>query len=201
MHEYTANQYAIVLRLGGWRQLALGILDSTFLIMPLGNDLLMIAQTVRNRRGMLYYAFMATIGSVLGCLLMDVISRRGGEKTLKKYVNPRRLKYVEAKVRRNAGWALALASLAPPPFPFTPFVIAAAALEYPRRKLLLMIGVSRFIRFAGEGALALLFGRRILHWAESPVVRFGMFLVIVGSIIASVISVYGWIRTSRRAAD
>ena len=40
-------------------------------------------------------------------------------------------------MRDNAGQALAIASLVPPPFPFTAFVMAAAALQYPRKRLLL----------------------------------------------------------------
>ena len=49
--------------------------------------------------------------------------------------------------------------------------MAASALQYPRKKLLAVVGVVRMIRFSVLGVLALLFGRRILNWGESPVVR------------------------------
>jgi membrane protein YqaA with SNARE-associated domain len=56
----------------------MGVLDSSFLIMPLGNDLLVVALTARRHILLPYYAGMATAGSVIGCLIMDVIARRGG---------------------------------------------------------------------------------------------------------------------------
>src|SRR3954465_14166774 len=134
MKHFTGALAAFFWSLGGPGLLLLGILDSSFLFAPLGNDLLVVAMTARKHSwgAMLYYAFMSTVGSVLGCLLVDVLLRRAGEKGLEKYLPTKRLEYVKCKVQKNAVWALVLASIAPPPFPFTPFVMAAAALQYPR---------------------------------------------------------------------
>ena len=65
----------------------LGILDSSFFFAPLGNDLLVVAHdgAKHSISQMLYYAGMSTIGSVLGCLLVDVIFRKAGEKGLEKH--------------------------------------------------------------------------------------------------------------------
>src|SRR5882724_10115979 len=146
---------------------------------------------------MLYYSFMSTVGSGLGCLLVDVILRRAGEKGLERHLPKKRLEYVKCKVEKNAAWALALASIAPPPFPFTPFVMAAAALQYPRRKMLLVTGVARMVRFTSLGVLALLFGERILKWAENSVLQVFLAGLLVFCTIGSVISVWGWIKRSR----
>ena len=112
---------------GGIGLLVLGILDSSFLFAPLGNDLLVVAATVRSHSVplMVYYAGMSTVGSVLGCLLVDAIFRRAGEHELEKHLPRRRLEYFKRKITDNAAWALVVASIAPPPFPFTPFVMAA----------------------------------------------------------------------------
>src|SRR5262252_6659462 len=136
-------------KFGGIGLLVLGILDSSFLFAPLGNDLLVVATTARRHSIplMLYYAGMSTIGSVLGCLLVDVALRQAGEHGLEKHLSPRRLQYVRDKVGRNAAWALVVASIAPPPFPFTPFIMAAAALQYPRKKMLAIVGAARMFRF------------------------------------------------------
>src|SRR5439155_9317919 len=106
---------------GGFGLLVLGILDSSFLFAPLGNDLMVVGMTSRHHRvaEMLYYSAMSTIGSVLGCLLVDVIFRRAGEKGLEKHLPPKRLEYVQQRVENNAAWALVVASIAPPPLPFT----------------------------------------------------------------------------------
>jgi hypothetical protein len=80
----------------------------------------------------------------------------------------------------------------PPPFPFTAFVAAAAALQYPRRKLFSFVGVARFVRFAIEGALAIHYGRWIVRQAQSPILEYGMLALIAISIVASAFSIYHW---------
>jgi len=198
----VARHLFIVFRhMGGFGLLTLGVLDSSILFLPFGNDLLMVALTA-NKHGMLpFYASMATAGSLLGCLFTDVLSRKRGEQGLEKRGPRKRLEYVKKKVKKSAGWALALASLLPPPFPFTPFVIAASALQYPRRKLFTVIAVSRFARFSIDGLLAVLFGRRILRLAESPLLHYAVNLLVVVSIIGSVVSVISWVRGSKRVTQ
>ena len=187
----------IFVHLGGMGQLILGILDSSFLFMPLGNDLLMVVLSTRKHSLMLYYAAMATIGSVLGCLLLDVVIRKHGEAGLEKFVPRNRLKYVEKKVRGSAAWALILASIMPPPFPFTPFIAAAAALQYPRKKMLTVVGAARMVRFTATGVLAILFGRRIMEWAKAPWVVDAVIALIVICVVGSILSVIGWVKRSR----
>ncbi|HEY7387385.1 MAG TPA: hypothetical protein VH640_02675 [Bryobacteraceae bacterium] len=199
MKHIAAVLAGIVLKFGGFGLLALGILDSSFLVAPLGNDLLVIAMTAR--RGsmgyMLYYALMSSVGSVLGVILVDLVVRRLGEEGLEKHLPRKQVAYIEGKVRKNAAWALAVASLAPPPFPFTPFIVATSALQYPRKKMYTVVGVFRMVRFTGLGVLALLFGRSILHWFRNPIVE-GCFIgLLVVAVLGSVISVYGWLKRSR----
>lgn len=186
-------------KLGGPGLLLLGILDSSFLFAPLGNDLLVVAMTAHRHtvHAMLYYAFMSTVGSVLGCLLVDLMLRRAGEKGLEKHLPAKRLEYVKCKVQKNAAWALVLASILPPPFPFTPFVMAAAALQYPRWRMAAIVGSARMFRFTTLGVLALLFGRHILRWVEAPAVQWVLIGLIVVCTVGSAISVVGWIRRSR----
>jgi membrane protein YqaA with SNARE-associated domain len=191
---------AVVWKFGGFGLLALGILDSSFLFAPLGNDLLVVAMTARHRSIplMLYYAAMSTAGSVLGCLLVDLVCRKAGEKGLEKRLSRRRLEYVKRKVSGNAAWALVVASIAPPPFPFTPFVMAAAGLQYPRKRLLALTAASRMFRFTVLGVLALFYGKRILKWAESDLIQWMLIGLVVVCVVGSIVSVVGWVRRSRR---
>jgi membrane protein YqaA with SNARE-associated domain len=186
--------------LGGIGLLIMGVLDSSFLFMPLGNDLLVIALTARHEARMPYYAAMATAGSVLGVLLIDVISRKGGEKGLEGRVPEHRLEYLKRKICKRAGWAIALASLMPPPFPFTPFVVVASALQYPRRRLLAVVAASRLIRFSIGGTLAIIFGRRILQMAESPVLQYAVVSLVLLSVAGSAVSIYSWVKRSKHKA-
>jgi len=188
-------------KFGGISLLVLGIVDSSFLFAPLGNDLLVVAMTAQYHSAwrMVYYSAMSTIGSVLGCLLLDLVFRRAGEEGLKKHLPPRRLEFVRTKVNKNAAWALVVASIAPPPFPFTPFIMAASALQYPRQRMLAVVAGARMVRFTGLGILALFFGERFLRWAEHDVVQGFLIGVIVLSVAGSTLSVIGWIRRSRRS--
>jgi hypothetical protein len=103
-------------------------------------------------------------------------------------------------VKQDAAWALGFASLMPPPFPFTAFVAAAAALGYPRRKLLTVVGVTRLARFLVEGVLAIIFGTRILRLAALPIVQHAVVALIVVSIGASAVSLSSWVKRSRKFA-
>jgi hypothetical protein len=77
--------------------------------------------------------------------------------------------------------------------------MAAAALQYPRKRMLAVVGVARMVRFTALGALALVFGRGILQWAQNGVVQGVLIGLIVVCTVGSVISVVGWIKRSRAA--
>ncbi len=183
--------------LGPFGLLLLGTLDSSFLFFPLGNDLLLVVLTTQHHNLMPLYAAMATAGSVLGCFITDVVSRKGGEAGLKGRVKERQLRYVQRQLDKRAWLILALASLMPPPFPFTVFVIVAAAFRYSRVRLLGTIAAARLARFLIEGALAIHFGQRILQMAQAPWVEGLVLLIVVISIGGSAWSIISWIRRSR----
>lgn len=182
---------------GGLGLLTLGAFDSSPLVVPMGNDLLVLALCARYHERMLYYVFMATAGSLIGCFVTVWISRKG-ETGLKKFVPGKYLTYIQKQVEKRAAWTLVVASLMPPPFPFTAFVAAAAAFRYSRNKLLAFVGIGRFLRFGIEGALAIHYGRWIIRQAESPLFEHVMITLIVISIGGSTISIYRWIEGARK---
>ena len=201
MRSIVLQLAAFFSTLGGFGLLLLGILDSSFLFLPLGIDLLMVALTAKHHDHMFYYAAMAAAGSVIGCFTTDWVSRKGGEAGLKNRVSPRRLKYIQARVEKSAGVALALSSVAPPGFPFTPFVVVAAALQYPRARLLIIVAIFRLIRFVIEGLLAIKFGPHILKLAEMPVVQHGIEAVVVVSIVGSAWSLFKLFKKSTKTSS
>ncbi len=91
-----------------------------------------------------------------------------------------------------------MASIAPPPFPFTPVIVAAAALQYPRKRMLAVVGAARMVRFTALGVMALMVGRQILQWGKSPIVEDFVIALIVIAVAGSVASAVGWIRRSRK---
>ncbi len=118
MRTVLTHLYHLFAHLNGFGLFILGVLDSSFLFLPFGNDLLLVTMTAREHARLPYLAIMATAGSLLGCLITDVISRKGGEAGLERKFSRRRLEYVRKKITKNAGSALGVAALMPPPFPF-----------------------------------------------------------------------------------
>jgi membrane protein YqaA with SNARE-associated domain len=176
---------------GGLGLLTLGAFDSSPLVVPFGNDLLVLALCARYHERMLYYVVMATAGSLIGVFVTDWVGRKS-ERGLQKIVPGKHLAYVRNLVEKRAALTLVITSLLPPPFPFTAFVAAAAAFRYPRYKLLGFVAVGRFVRFTIEGALAIHYGRWIIKQAESPLLEHVMIALIVISILGSALSIYRW---------
>ena len=88
----------------------------------------------------------------------------------------------------------------PPPFPYTGFVAGTAAFQYPRKRLLSVVFLSRFVRFSIEGLLAILFSQRLLRLARSPTLFYAVIALMVISIGVSGLVIWRWAKASRTAA-
>ena len=142
----------------------IGALDSSLLSLPEVNDYLVVARCYTHPRAVLFFPMFAAIGSVLGCLLLYTILRRGGQAVLHRRF---RLEYVQRVERAYARFgilALAVPAILPPPMPFKIFVATAGALQFPRRRFLLTIFVARSLRYYTEGTLAVFYGERVLRF-------------------------------------
>lgn len=147
----------VVTAAGGPGLFLIAFLDSSVLTFPVINDLLLIDLSVRFPVRMPYYAGMATVGSVLGCVLLYYIAKKGGEAMFRKQAGPR-AQQIQAWTKRNGFVSILVTALLPPPTPFKVFVIAAGALEMPMRSFVLGLLVARAIRYFGEGFLAVRYG-------------------------------------------
>ncbi len=150
---------AIAASAGGLSLFLIAFLDSSVLTFPVINDLLLIDLSIRNPARMPYYAGMATLGSVAGCLLLYYLARKGGETMFRKRAGSR-AQQIHAWINRNGFVSILLTALLPPPVPFKIFVIAAGALEMPVRTFVFGLLVARGLRFFGEGVLAVKYGER-----------------------------------------
>ena len=177
----------------------MGVLDSSFLFLPFGNDLLVVALVSRNHHGYLFYVLSAMCGSTFGVFLLDYVARKLGEQGVTRVAGQRRFDYLKRKIGQRGGIAIVAACLAPPPFPFSMAVSVNSALAYPRRKLLLLVAASRGVRFLILGALALRFGTWIIRIANSPVFRGVMIGFVLICLIGSVMSIASWVRKGRSA--
>jgi membrane protein YqaA with SNARE-associated domain len=185
------------LQLGAFGLIAMGVLDSSFLFLPFGNDLLVVALTARHPGKFWLYATAAAAGSLLGCAITDIVSRKIGEAGLEKMVGAGKLEHVQQRLKKHAFWVLGTAALMPPPFPFTVFLIAASAIQISRWRVLTAVGVGRLVRFIILSLLAVEFGRGILRLSERDEVQYFVIALAVISIAGSALSVTKWVRSSR----
>jgi membrane protein YqaA with SNARE-associated domain len=177
----------------------MGVLDASLVFfLPLGIDFVVIIMAARKPELFWLYALLATVGSVGGAAGTFWIGKAAGEKGLTRLVNPRRLERVKARVNRGAFVVAALA-LIPPPFPFTPFVLAGGALGMNPWAFLTELAAVRAFRFGVEAALASHYGSQILRWMKTPMFKMVIGVFIGLALIGTVISAIALVRTTRRA--
>jgi len=116
LHEMVSNLFAFASRFGGVGLFALSLLDASFLFIPFGPDLLLIALVAQEHMLAPLFALIAAAGSVAGCVIIDAVSRKEGEKGLERLLSRRRIRFVTKRIRKSAPWALSIASVMPPPF-------------------------------------------------------------------------------------
>jgi len=191
---FASHLLAWFIRLGAFGLLTFGFLDSLILVFPFGNDVLLILLVARKRDWFPIYAACATLGSIAGTLVLDLLTRKGGEEGLKKMMKAQRFSTLKKRLGERAGVALAVASMAPPPFPFTPVIAAASAFQYPRRRLLSIVAAMRTLRFFVLGMAAYWTGREVLRIMQASWFKWAVAVIVVFGIIASAIAVIRFFR-------
>jgi membrane protein YqaA with SNARE-associated domain len=188
--------FAFFRRLGALGLFLLGVFDSSFLILPFGNDLLLIALVSSERHPWQWviYTVAAALGSVVGVILVDLVMRKAGDEELEKFVSQKRLERLKGKIEKRGAWAVFFAALVPPPFPFTAAIATASALQMARRGMLTAVFTGRLVRFTAESLLALFFGRRLLHYLRSDYVEYLVYVLIGVAAVGTFLTVRKWLR-------
>jgi membrane protein YqaA with SNARE-associated domain len=175
----------------------LAALDSSvFISLPFGLDAVLIIMAARRPNAWIV-PLLAVAGSLTGAGVTFWMGVKLGEKGLERYVPAKRLQYVRQRVEKSGAVALAALSLIPPPFPFTPFLLAAGALEVQTSTFFITLAVCRFARFGTEALLAVRYGRRFLRWLESPLFQNVVAAFIVLACVLTALSIIRIVRSSR----
>jgi len=172
----------------------MGVMDSSFLFLPFGNDLLVVLFVARHHGAWPIYVISAVCGSTLGVFFLDLVARNAGEAGIKKLAGEKRFNSLKRRFEKYGAWGLVLACISPPPFPFTMVVAVTSALGYPRLKLLGTVAASRAVRFVALSMLAIFYGRSILHIMNTPAFKWSIAAFAVLCMAGSVFSVVKWVR-------
>lgn len=186
-----------VFHIGYFGPFLMGILDSSFLVLPFGNDLVIVGMVARHHQGYPWYVLSAACGSTIGAGLLSHVSRKLGQEGIRKIIGVARYEKLARRIGRRSGLAVAAAGLAPPPFPFTAVIAAVSALDYSFSRILVFNFLARATRFTILAILALKFGRHILQIVKSGAFEWSMLAFIVLCFVASGFSVLHWLRKPR----
>jgi membrane protein YqaA with SNARE-associated domain len=173
-------------RLGGWGLVLLGVADNSVVPLTGSMDVLTIWLAARHREPWPYYALMATIGAVLGGYITYSLARKGGKQAMERRLSKRKAAKVYQRFERWGFGAIAIPAVLPPPFPFFPFLLAAGAMQYSRKKFLGALVLGRGIRYSIGAYLGMRYGNHILRFfsryhKEALAILIG--LAVVGTIL------------------
>jgi membrane protein YqaA with SNARE-associated domain len=165
----------------------LGVADNSLIPLTGSMDVLTIWLAARHREPWLYFAFMATLGAVIGGYITYALARKGGKETMERKLSKRRAAQVSRAFERWGFFAVAVPALLPPPFPFVPFLLAAGAMQYSPKKFLGALTTGRGIRYSIAAGLGFLYGNAILRFFSQyykPAVAILTGLAVIGAILS-----------------
>lgn len=137
---------------------AVAFIESSFF--PIPPDLLLIPLALLNPNLALFYAAVATIGSVLGALLGYYIGLKGGRPVMKKLFGEKKTQHVENYYRKYGDWAIGIAAFTP--IPYKVFTIASGVFRHSIRNLVIISIIGRGARFFLVAGIIALWGEQIL---------------------------------------
>lgn len=188
-------------RLGGLGLVLLGLADNSVVPLPGSMDVATIWLAASNRHWWFYYGLMATVGAVIGGYITYALSRKGGKEAIEHKFPKKKAAKVLKKVEEKGFGGIVVAAMLPPPFPIVPVLVAAGALQYPRKKFLAALALGRGIRFMVVAGMGALYGDAIVSFFAKyykPALFTLIGLAVIGGIIALV--QYLKYRNRRRSA-
>ena len=184
---------------GGIGLVLLGLADNSVVPLPGSMDVLTILLAAHHPSRWWYYALMATLGAVLGGYITYGLARKGGKEAFERRLSKSKADKVFKRFERWGFGAVAVPALLPPPFPIVPFLLAAGAMQYSRKKFVFALAVGRGIRFTIVAGLGAMYGRHIVRFF-SRYYKPALFTLIGLAVIAGVFSLVQYYRYKNRTA-
>lgn len=186
---------SFAMAIGGPGLFVIALLDSSFLSLPEINDILIVWMVTQHPDRLVYYATMATLGSIAGCGILYVLARKGGRAFLQKRFSAERIDRGLHVFQRYGLMAVFIPSILPPPAPFKIFVLLAGLAEVRPRSFILAIAVGRGLRYFGEGLLAVYYGEAAMTYIHENSVTVSLW--VAGLVTAGSVAYLVWTRRGK----
>ena len=186
--------------LGGVGLILLGIADSSVVPLPGSMDVLTIYLAAKHHQLWWYYALMATVGAVVGGYITYSLARKGGKEAFEHKMSSKKAAKVFERFERWGFGAVAVPALLPPPFPIVPFLLAAGAMQYSRKKFIAALALGRAVRFTIVAGLGAIYGRHIVRFF-SRYYKPALFVLIGLAVIGGVLALIQYYRYKNRTAQ
>ena len=196
MRRFVDGIQALALGMGAPGLFVVAFLDSSFLSLPEINDLLLVLMVTRQKSRMVIYATSATLGSIVGCLILYYIGRRGGDALVRKRFASDRVDRALNIVRRYGIMSVLIPSLLPPPAPFKIFVLLAGVAGIGVSRFVTAIAIGRGLRYFGEALLAVRYGDRATAYIQGNAGKVA--LVLAGLLLAGMVGYVLWDKAKGR---
>jgi membrane protein YqaA with SNARE-associated domain len=165
------------------------VADASVIPTPGSLDILVILLVGSEPQHWWIYVLAATAGSALGAYITYRIGEKGGKEELEGRIPENKLKKVYRWSERYGMGAVAVPALLPPPFPLSPFLLAAGALKVPKTKFISAYVVGRFVRYGIVALLGRLYGHALIRGMQEyskPIIWALIGLAILGGLAAAV---------------
>lgn len=191
-------------RLGGPGLILLGLADNTpFISAPAGSmDVLVIMLSAHRQEWWAYYAFMGTVGEVLGGYLAYRLAEKGGQNTLEKKIGKPRAEKMYKQFEKHGAITVFIGSILPPPFPFTSVLMAAGIMQYPRGRFLSALTTGRAMRFFAVAYFGRIYGRQMIGFVSQHY-RLMMYILITLAVTAGIggLAYFKWYRPKEQSEE
>jgi membrane protein YqaA with SNARE-associated domain len=182
-----------VAAMGGGGIFLVAFLDSSVLSFPFITDALVMRLCMEKPSRMLYYAAMATLGSLVGCVWIYGLAKKGGEVYFHRHGGRAALR-AKQWVDNHAFLSLFIPAILPPPMQFKVFVLAQGVFQVPLRTFVLSLVLGRGVRYIAEGIFAVRYGEQALDFLVGHAALFT--LTVVGALIVLYLANRAFLHTS-----
>jgi len=182
------------LTLGAPGLFLIAFLDSSFLSLPEIADLLVVYMVTQHKSRLVVYVIATTLGSIVGCMAMYWIGRKGGEALVRKRFATGPVERAMEAFQRHGLMAVLIPSILPPPAPFKIFVLIAGAAGVGAPQFAAAVAIGRGARYLALGLLAVKYGDRTLAYLHENGAKVS--LILAGLLLAGFVGYLVWTKAS-----